>query len=138
MPISSGFTPATAMARIQAIGFWPSSRAFSSDMTSSAAAPTLIGELLPAVTLPPSGLNAGGSDPSASSDVSRRMHWSVVEQNLVAGLVAPPGGDDLVGELAGVGRRWRRADGCAGRTHPACRAESGIWPPGTRRSGPCS
>ena len=56
MPISSGFTPATAIARIRAIGFRPSSRAFSSDITSSAAAPTLIGELLPAVTDPPVGI----------------------------------------------------------------------------------
>ena len=91
MPISSGFTPATAIARIHAIGFWPSSRAFSSDITRSAAAPTLIGELLPAVTLPPSGLNAGGSDPerlerglAADALVGR-------QQDLAAGFVASPG-----------------------------------------------
>ncbi len=96
MPISSGLTPATAMARIRAIGFKPSSRAFSSDITRSAAAPTLIGELLPAVTDPPSGLKAGGRAASASTDVSRRMHWSVSQQDLAAGLVATPGRNDLV------------------------------------------
>ncbi len=78
MPISSGLTPATAIARILAIGFKPRSFALSSDMISSATAPTLIGELFPAVTDPPAGLNAGGSAPSTSSEVSRRMHWSCV------------------------------------------------------------
>jgi hypothetical protein len=41
---------------------------------SSAAAPSLSGELLPAVTVPILGMNAGSSAASASSDVSRRMH----------------------------------------------------------------
>ena len=72
MPISSGFTPTTAMARMLASGLSPSSRAFSSDMIKAAADPTLTCELLPAVTDPPSGWKAGASDESASSEVSRR------------------------------------------------------------------
>ncbi len=69
-----GSTPATAIARIFAIGANPNALAFSSDMMSNAAAPTLRGLLLPAVTVPPSGMNAGLSAPRATSEVSRRMH----------------------------------------------------------------
>ena len=56
--------------RMRAIGVSPSSAARSSDITSSAAAPTLIWLELPAVTVPPSGMNAGFSAPSASGDVT--------------------------------------------------------------------
>jgi len=41
---------------------------------SSAAEPTLMGEEFPAVTEPPTGSNAAGSNARASAVVSRRMH----------------------------------------------------------------
>ena len=53
----SGATPARAPATNVAIGLTPSSLAFSSDITTIAAAPSLIPEALPAVTYP-SGLIA--------------------------------------------------------------------------------
>ena len=53
----SGATPARAPATNLAIGLTPSSLAFSSDIRTSAAAPSLIPEALPAVTYP-SGLIA--------------------------------------------------------------------------------
>ena len=74
IPISEGSTPASAIDRIRAIGVSPRSRAFSSDMINRPADPTLIGELLPAVTEPPDGLKTGGSAPRESSEVSRRRH----------------------------------------------------------------
>src|SRR5207245_2372537 len=73
-PITDGSTPATAIARMRAFGFSPSSRARSSDMIRTAAAPTLSGLELPAVTVPPSGMKAGFSAASASRLVSRRLH----------------------------------------------------------------
>jgi hypothetical protein len=51
---------------MRARGDRPSSLAFVSDMTSTAAAPSFSGHELPAVTLPPS-LNAGSSSASFSS-----------------------------------------------------------------------
>ena len=71
MPITSGWTPATAVATTLAIGRSPSSRARSASTRSSAAAPSLMPELLPAVTVPPV-LNAGLSAASASAEVSGR------------------------------------------------------------------
>ena len=49
MPITDGSTPATAIARTRTFGASPSSFARSSDITRSAAAPTLIWLELPAV-----------------------------------------------------------------------------------------
>ena len=51
-PMISGRTAATAEATIRARGLRPRSRAFSSDITSTAAAPSLSGQALPAVTVP--------------------------------------------------------------------------------------
>ena len=51
-PMISGSIPAVAAVMIRARGFRPSSAAFESDMTSTAAAPSLSGHELPAVTLP--------------------------------------------------------------------------------------
>ena len=56
--IITGSTPARAKVWNRACGRRPSSLAFSSLMMSTADAPSVICELLPAVTLP-SGLNAG-------------------------------------------------------------------------------
>ena len=67
----SGSTPETDDARIRAFGSRPSSRARSSDMTTTAAAPSFSGQEFPAVTLP-SGLKAGSSCASAASVEPRR------------------------------------------------------------------
>ena len=52
MPITRGSTPATALATKAPSGSTPSSRAFSSDAITSAAAPSLRPLELPAVTVP--------------------------------------------------------------------------------------
>src|SRR2546427_589284 len=74
-PMISGSTPATAVARIVASTGSPSSFARSRVMSSTAAAPSLICEELPAVTCPPS-LKDGTSVASFSSVVSPRGPWS--------------------------------------------------------------
>ena len=53
MPITAGSTPAEALATMRASGSRPSSRARSSLVTTTQAAPSLICEALPAVTVPP-------------------------------------------------------------------------------------
>jgi hypothetical protein len=58
MPITRGSTPATALPTNAPERLDASSRAFSSDAITSAAAPSLIPEALPAVTVPPSGTRA--------------------------------------------------------------------------------
>ena len=70
-PMISGASPDTADAMMRARGLSPSARARSSDITSTAAAPSLSGQALPAVTVPP-GLNAGSSWASFSSVVPGR------------------------------------------------------------------
>src|SRR6185503_7936153 len=67
-----GSTPDTACATIFAIGSTPSSRARRSDVTTTADAPSFTLGALPAVTVPPSLLNAGLSFPSTSTVVSSR------------------------------------------------------------------
>ena len=71
-PMISGRMAATEEAMIRARGVSPSSLARSSDITSTAAAPSLSGHALPAVTVPPSGLKAGLSSASFSSVVPGR------------------------------------------------------------------
>ena len=71
MPITRGSTPATALPRKVPSGSTPRSRAFSSDAITSAAAPSLIPDAFPAVTVPPA-RNAGFSVASFSSVVSGR------------------------------------------------------------------
>ena len=56
-PMISGLRPDTPLATMRARGVIPSSRALMSLMTITAAAPSLSGQALPAVILPP-GLNA--------------------------------------------------------------------------------
>ena len=63
--MTSGSSPVTAVAMMRARGCTPSARAFSSDMITSAAAPSFSGHELPAVTFPP-GLKAGSSCASFS------------------------------------------------------------------------
>ena len=72
---------------MRARGLRPRSRAFSSDMTSTAAAPSLSGHELPAVTLPP-GLNAGLSFASVSTVVPARGPSSRV--TVCAAMTSPP------------------------------------------------
>ena len=67
MPIYAGSTPADTVFSTRAMGFSPSSLAFSSDMITMAAAPSFTPEALPAVTVPFSFLNTGRSFCSASS-----------------------------------------------------------------------
>ena len=69
IPMIFGSTPPRAPATHVAIGLTPSSLAFSSLITTTAAAPSLIPEELPAVTKPPSFLNAGFNLPSVSTVV---------------------------------------------------------------------
>jgi hypothetical protein len=67
----SGRIAVTVEATIRASGVSPSCSALSADMTSTAAAPSLRGQALPAVTLP-SGLNTGLSLASTSIVVPGR------------------------------------------------------------------
>src|SRR6185503_13191523 len=78
MPMISGSTPTVANARNTPSGTMPSWSAVSRFMTSAAAAPSEIGDELPAVTLPPIA-NAGGSLASPSSVVSGRGSSSTVK-----------------------------------------------------------
>ena len=71
-PMISGRIAATEEATIRAFGSTPSAFALSSDMTSTAAAPSLSGQELPAVTVPFSGSNAGLSSASFSIVVPGR------------------------------------------------------------------
>ncbi len=68
IPITDGSTPPRSPATQVASGVTPSSLAFSSVITTIAAAPSLIVEALPAVTVP-SFLNAGRSLPRLSAVV---------------------------------------------------------------------
>ena len=65
-PMISGDSALTPVATIRASGVIPSSRALRSLITTTAAAPSLSGQQLPAVTVP-SGRNTGLSAPTASS-----------------------------------------------------------------------
>ena len=70
-PMYSGSLPHVAAVMIRARGLRPSSAAFVGAHDSAAAAPSLSGHELPAVTVPP-GLKAGSSDASFSSVERRR------------------------------------------------------------------
>ena len=97
---------------IRARGFRPSASAFSSDMTRIAAAPSLSGHALPAVTVP-SGLKAGLSAASFSDRGAGPR--PVVAQDGVRGDDVAAGvmqlgdldADDLAVEVAALARRQR-------------------------------
>ena len=75
-------------------------------MISRAAAPSLSGELLPAVTVPMPGMKAGlqrGERFQAGVGADALI---AVDEDAVAGFVAAPDGNDLGGELARS--LWRR------------------------------
>ena len=65
-PMTEGLQAPRPAERILAIGFKPSSLAFSADIIIKAEAPSLRPEELPAVTLPVLGINAGGRDCNCS------------------------------------------------------------------------
>lgn len=72
MPITDGSTPATAELTMRASTGSPSSRALSTRISRTAAAPSFSYEAFPAVTLPSAGRNAGRSWASCCSLVSGR------------------------------------------------------------------
>lgn len=72
MPITDGSTPATAELTMRASTGSPSSRALSTRISRTAAAPSFSDEAFPAVTLPSAGRNAGRSWASCCSLVSGR------------------------------------------------------------------
>ena len=76
-PIKEGSQPADAVATIRAIGFRPSSSAFSADITRRADAPSEMAEEFPAVTVPPFGLKAGRSLARFSTEESGRTTSSL-------------------------------------------------------------
>ena len=97
-PMYDGATPAMPAAAIRAIGRRPSRSAHSAEATSSAAAPSLIPDEFPAVTVPP-GRNAGRSAASRSSVVSGRGCSSV---STTAG--APRGRGIVTGTISSANR----------------------------------
>mmetsp|Transcript_104298 Transcript_104298/g.319306 ORF Transcript_104298/g.319306 Transcript_104298/m.319306 type:complete len:222 (-) Transcript_104298:370-1035(-) len=76
VPMTLGSTPALAKARIVARTSKPSSFALLADMSKQSAAPSLIPDALPAVTLPSFGLNAGFNFPSPSAEALLLMYSS--------------------------------------------------------------
>lgn len=72
MPITDGSTPATAELTMRASTGNPSSRALSTRISRTAAAPSFSDEAFPAVTLPSAGRNAGRSWANCCSLVSGR------------------------------------------------------------------
>jgi hypothetical protein len=86
----SGERPVTPVETTRASGVMPSSRAFVSLMTTRAAAPSLSGQALPAVTRP-SGRNTGLSPEMPSSVVPARGPSSVlttVPSGVVTGVIS--------------------------------------------------
>ena len=99
MPITRGSTPATALPTNVPSGSTPSSRAFSSEAMTSAAAPSLIPDAFPAVTVPPlrnAGLRVAsfsarrvGTRVLVARDVSDRHELVREAARLVGGRPAP-------------------------------------------------
>ena len=118
-PMTSGRIAATVEATIRARGLKPAAVAFSSLITSSAAAPSLSGQALPAVTVPPS-LNTGFSDASFSS--------------VVPGARAVVLGDDRLGHVDLVAlpvdvfvRRHGHRDDLLVEVPDSCAATARVW-----------
>ncbi len=86
----SGFSPVTPLATMRASGVRPSSAARVSLITTTAAAPSLSGQALPAVTLP-SGRNTGFRLARPSTVVPGRMpsSWlTTVPSGVVIGVIS--------------------------------------------------
>ena len=112
MPMIAGSTPAVAQETMRASGLRPRLLASSAVISTSAAAPSLMPEALPAVTVP-SLAKAGRSLAIASSVAPWRGIFVLVDDDVaLAGLDRDR--DDLVLEAAGLLRRLRlvlRGDG---------------------------
>ncbi len=116
-PITDGSTPATAVLTTRARGDSPRERARSASTSTTAAAPSLIPELLPAVTVP-SRRNAGLRRASPSAEVSAaRMLIRLDERDGAIG-VGHRHRHQLALEV--TRRRWRQwcAAGSGARTRP--------------------
>ena len=98
-----GSTPVVQYERMRASGFRPELAAFFSVETTSAAAPSLMPDALPAVTVP-SLVNAGLSAASFSAVVPARGYSSCVTRTGGPLLLRHFDGDDLPVEDAGVHR----------------------------------
>ena len=125
IPITSGWTPATAVATTRAMGRSPSALAASASTRSTAAAPSLMPELLPAVTEPPA-RNAGRSAASASGVLSGRGCSSrstrVTEPLRPGTLTATSWPAKRPASMAAPARRWLSA------ANASCRSrETAHW-----------
>ena len=118
---------------MKASGSYPSARALASDIRSTAAAPSVRGEELPAVTVPYFRSKTGGSLASASSDVSRRMRLSWVTAGSYFGgtITAQISGASRPSSVAAAALRWLRKAiwSCSSREMPFSFAIfSADWP----------
>ena len=133
-----GARPLVACATMRRDGARRAPARASADASTSAAAPSLTGGALPAVTVP-SSLNAGLRRRSASSDVSARTDSSRVDdQRRLPFLLRHVHRQDLASKRPSrCGRRGllvaRRA-----RSDPAPRASRGTRRPPPRRPAPCA
>ena len=107
--ISTGSTPASANVWNRARGLRPSWFAFSSLMISTAAAPSVICDEFAAV-ITPSGLNAGLSCASFSSDVSGRMPSSRLTISVPDSVGTVIGSISRSNRPSSVARAARRCD----------------------------
>ncbi len=112
-----GSTAATAQSLMKAIGAWPSARAFSSDISTTAAAPSVSGEEFPAVTVPYRRSKAG-------LQRRQRLEGGVLPQRgcpCVTGsrTAEGPHRAHLRGQTSVLGRRGNRCGARPGRSRPA-------------------
>ena len=113
-PMISGLSPVTPLATMRASGVMPSALAFVSLITMTAAAPSLSGQALPAVTVPPS-RKTGLRLASPSSVVLGRGPSSLVTTRAVG----QRDRDDLALEEAVLLRLRRPGSARAARTRPS-------------------
>ncbi len=136
-PMISGDRPVTPVDTIRARGVRPSSAAFVSDITTTAAAPSLSGQQLPAVTTP-SGRNTGLSSRTASSVTPGRgpsSRVTSVPSGVVTGTISRAQKPLL---MASSARFWLRTpnSSSSSRDSPRSRATfSAVWPIATYASG---
>ena len=119
VPITAGSTPAVAKAAMRASGVSPRFAASAAVISTSAAAPSLMPEALPAVTVP-SLVNAGRSLAIVSS-AGVVADVLVVAHHRVALAALDRHRHDLVLEPPGLLRRARLLLRWPARTHPAAR-----------------
>ncbi len=126
----SGLRPVTPLATMRASGVMPSSRALVSLMTTTAAAPSLSGQALPAVTVPPS-RNTGLSWDRPSRVVPGRGPSSLVTtvpSARVTGMISRSKNPDSWAATARVWD-WRANSSCSSRlTFLYSATFSAVWP----------